>query len=572
MIRWCLKWVRVVVAVALVPPLAAGATAALAAGDADPPASAMAVSAHPLASRAGAAVLRQGGHAVDAAVAVQMVLSVVEPQESGIGGGGFLLLRDAAADDLLFYDGRETAPAAAGPERFLIAGRWPMPHFSAVVSGRSVGTPGLVAMLELAHEHHGRLPWHELLQPAIRLAQAGVDMPGRLRRQVSGDPSLRLFSDLRRHFVTAAAADEPRLHNHALAATLREVSQDGARAFYHGKAAENLVQAVRGRAWLPGDLSAEDLASYTPRLRAPVCGRYRQWRVCGAPPPSSGGIATIQILGMLEPFDLTALGVQSAEVVHLVAEASRLAFADRQRYLGDPEFVDVPVAGLLDPAYLAERSRLIDGQRARQQAGPGAPGIAPLVDTVPLRLDHEQGTSHFSVVDAQGNAVAFTSSIEAPFGARFSANGYLVNNQLTDFDFQPRRNGAVAANAVAPGKRPRSSMSPTFVFDGQGQLQLVLGSRGGSRIIGYVVKTLIAVLDGGLTLQQAIDQPNYLHRGGALELEEATAVAELAGALRAAGHRVEVHRLESGVHGLQRQAEGWRGAADGRMEGAAAGH
>lgn len=533
----------------------------------------MAVSAHPLASQAGLDMLRRGGHAVDAAVAMQMVLTFAELQETGIGGGGFLLLQDAAADRVVFFDGRETAPAAATAERFLLAGRWPMPHWAAVVSGRSVGVPGLPAMLERAHDAYGRLPWAELIQPAIDLADAGIPMPRRLLNQLDRDPSLPWFPDLRRLVTGPAGGQPPRLRNAGLAETLRKVAAGGVQVLYHGEAADNIVSAVAGRWFYPGDLSRDDLADYVPRRREPVCGSYRRWRICGAPPPSSGGIAILQVLGMLEHFDLAGLGAGSVPAVHLMAEASRLAFADRQQYVADPDFVDVPVAGLIDGGYLARRAELINPGEARSRAEPGQPPATPrLGRAAPLRSDRERGTSHLSVVDGNGNAVALTSSIEAPFGARLAANGYLLNNQLTDFDFQPRRDGNPAANAVAPGKRPRSSMAPTFVYDEHGELVLVVGSRGGSRIIGYVLKTLVGVLDWQLSLQQAIDLPNFLHRGGALELEEDSPAAELAPGLRDLGHGVTVRRLDSGLHGMEKTGAGWRGGVDPRMDGAAAGH
>jgi len=532
----------------------------------------MAVSAHPLASQTGLDILRRGGHAVDAAVAMQMVLTFAELQETGLGGGGFLLLQDAGADRTVFYDGRETAPAAAAPERFLLAGRWAMPHWAAVVSGRSVGVPGLAAMLELAHGEYGRLPWAELLQPAIDLADVGIPMPRRLLAQLDRDPSLAWFPGVRR-LVTDAAADEPpRLRNAVLAKTLRKVAAGGADVLYRGEMAEQVVRAVRGRRFLSGDLRLKDLADYVPQRREPVCGSYRRWRICGAPPPSSGGVAILQTLGMLEPFDLAAVDAGSVRAVHLITEASRLAFADRQQYVGDPDFVDVPVAGLIDADYLAMRGALIEAQQTRPRAHPGQPPAMPrLGGAPPLRGDRERGTSHFSVVDGDGNAVALTSSIEAPFGARLAANGYLLNNQLTDFDFQPRRGGEPAANAVAPGKRPRSSMAPTFVYDEHGELVLVVGSRGGSRIIGYVLKTLIGVLDWDLSLQEAINLPNFLHRGDTLELEKDSAAAELAPALRELGHEVTVQRLDSGLHGMEKTGDGWRGGVDPRMDGAAAG-
>lgn len=527
------------------------------------------VAAHPLAAEAGLAILEQGGNAMDAAVAVQAVLAFIEPQESGIGGGGFLLFRDGAKGTLSFHDGRETAPAAATPERFMLAGRWPLPLPLTVVSGRAVGVPGLVPMLHAAHEAHGRLPWAALFEPAITLAEAGAPLPERLRRQLRRDPSLRLFAGTR-PLVRAARQDDPHWRNPELAAVLRRIAVEGPAAMQTGVLAENLVAAAGGGGWLPGDLTVEDLASYRPQQREPVCGRYRRWTLCSAPPPSSGGIAVLQMLGMLEHFDLPAMAPDSAATVHLIAEAGRLAFADRQRHLGDPDFVPVPTAGLIDRQYLAQRAGLIDTERAMDLPPPGQPGVTPVMkDPPPLADDEEAGTTHFAIVDAAGNAVAVSSSIEAPFGSRRAVDGYLLNNQLTDFDFTPFRDGRAVANAVAPGKRPRSSMAPTFVFDENDELVLVIGSRGGSRIIGYVLKTLIGVLDWGLPLAEAVALPNVMHRGERLEIEAGTVLAERVRELEALGHRVDVRVLESGLHGIERVDGGWRGAADPRMEGAA---
>lgn len=527
------------------------------------------VAADPLAAAAGWAILEQGGNAMDAAVAVQAMLTFIEPQESGIGGGGFLLFRHGASGELSFHDGRETAPAAATPERFLLAGRWPWPFGLAVVSGRAVGVPGLVPMLHAAHQAHGRLPWEVLFEPAIELAEQGAPLPERLQRQLRRDPTLRWFAGTR-PLARAARQSEPVWRNPALAATLRRIATEGPAAMHSGVLADQLLRAVGRGGWMPGDLNGEDLLGYQPQQRDPVCGRYRRWTLCSAPPPSSGGIALLQMLGVLEHFDLPGMDPAATETLHLIAESSRLAFADRQRYLGDPDYVEVPVAGLIDPDYLAARARLIDPKRAMVRPAPGIPGVTPEVaDPPPLEEDAESGTTHFSIIDADGNAVALTSSIEAPFGARRGVDGYLLNNQLTDFDFLPTREGEPVANAVAPGKRPRSSMSPTFVFDEDGALILVIGSRGGSRIIGYVLKTLIGVLDWDLPLAEAVALPNVLHRGGRLELEAGTVLETRVSPLRALGHAVEVRELESGLHGIERVAAGWRGAADPRMNGAA---
>jgi len=429
-----------------------------------------------------------------------------------------------------------------------------------------------VAMLRDAHDHRGILPWESLFTPAIELAEAGVPMPARLRRQVVDDRSLWVFRATRRQFARPAREAAPVISNPELAAVFREIAATGPDAFYRGPRAANLVAAARSRWLFPSDLDIDDLAAYMPERRVPVCGRYREWTLCGAPPPSSGGTAILQALGILEHFDLGALGPGSVDAVHFIAEASRLAFADRQRYLGDPAYVDIPLPGLIDPDYLAARAALIDPGRAMPVAPPGIPGVTPRIDDPPpVEEEEDFGTTHFSIVDAAGNAVALTSSIEAPFGARLMVDGYLLNNQLTDFTFRPTRDGEPVANAVAPGKRPRSSMSPTFVFDAEGELVLVIGSRGGSRIIGYVLKTLIGVLDWGLTVEDAVRLPNVLHRGQTLELEAGTALDGLAAELARRGHSVDVRRLESGVHAMQRREGRWWGAADPRMEGVALG-
>ncbi|MDX1633085.1 MAG: gamma-glutamyltransferase [Marinobacter sp.] len=533
----------------------------------------MVTAANPHAVEAGVGVLRNGGNAMDAAVAVQMALTFVEPPETGIGGGGFLLYRDAASGRITLYDGREVAPAAAKPDRFMLW-HWRMPLYLAVPSGLSVGVPGLVAMLHDAHQEHGTRPWAELFEPAIELARDGIAMPDRLQRQIDDDFSLRLLSDTDDYFVRQWREEPPRLQNPELARVLGQVAEQGPDAFYKGDIGESVVEAARGRWLLGSDITMADLREYSPQRREPVCGRYREWTLCGASPPSSGGIAVLQILGMLEQHDLAALTPGSAEAIHLIAEASRLAFADRFQYVGDPAFVDVPSQPLVSEPYLAARGALIDPTRAMAEVHPGEPGGPVFLEDEPVPVEKETtGTSHFNIVDQQGNIVAMTSSIESPFGSRIMVRGFLLNNQLTDFTFKPRYDGERVANAVAPGKRPRSSMSPLIVMDADGEVQLILGSRGGSRIIGYVVKALVGVLDWNMTVQQAISQPNFLHRGKgySLELEAGTPAAEQAGRLRAMGHEVDVITLESGLHGIQRTRAGWQGGADPRMDGIALG-
>jgi gamma-glutamyltranspeptidase / glutathione hydrolase len=531
----------------------------------------MVSAAHPLAVEAGLDVLRRGGHAVDAAITVQMMLGFVEAPETGIGGGGFLLYRDAARGTVEFLDGRETAPAAARPDRFQLFGR-PAPRWLAIPSGRSVGVPGLVAMLELAHARHGRLPWAELLEPAIQAAERGVPMPDRLVLESRGDASLRLFGDTRRRFVGPAGAVEPQLRNIDYAATLRVLAREGARAFYEGEVATALVERAQARWPWRSDLELSDLRTYQALERAPVCGRYRRWTVCGAPPPSSGGIAILQVLGMLESFPLAELGPDSVVAIHLMVEAHRLAFADRERHLGDPDFVDVPTDALLDPAYLAQRATLIDPRRAMRDAPPGDPAGAFAPDAERAApTARSGGTSHFSIVDAEGNAVALTASIEAPFGSRMTSGGFLLNNQLTDFSFAPHVGAREHPNALAPGKRPRSSMSPVIVLDEAGETRLVIGARGGPRIIGYVLKALVAVLDWGLDIQDAVDLPNFAHVAGQLELERDSPLAARSAQFEALGHRVRLATLASGLHGIEVAGAGLRGGADPRLDGVARG-
>lgn len=527
------------------------------------------VSANRYASQIGREILRQGGNAMDAAVATKIALTFVEPHETGLAGGGFLIYYDASRDQQLVYDGRETAPQAATEEWFRLFDAVPLHHYLAVVSGRAVGTPGMVAMLHKAHAAHGRLPWSQLFTASIELAEAGVPMPPRLQRQLYDDLTLRLFGDIRR---TLSHRGTPRLQNDELASTFRLLAEKGPRAMYDGSIGHAYRERANNHWWRPNKLTAADFASYEAKVRDVVCGMYRGWRICGPPPPSSGGITLLQILGLLEPFDISAMRRDSLEFNHLLADASRLAFADRQYHIADPDFERIDTAGLISPSYLLQRSRLLDRHRMVDEANPGIPGVTIEFERAPpVTEDEELGTSHVSVVDEAGNAVSLTGSIEAPFGSRMMAAGMIMNNQLTDFDFQPQKNGLPVANRVEGGKRPRSSMAPTMVFNPDGELQFVLGSRGGSRIIGYVAKTLIGLIDWNLSLQQAIDLPNSLHRGERLELEAGTELEKLQTVLEAMGHTVTLETLASGVHGLERTANGWRGAADRRMEGAALG-
>jgi gamma-glutamyltranspeptidase / glutathione hydrolase len=530
------------------------------------------VAAHPLAARAGADVVARGGSALDAAIATLMVLNLVEPQSSGIGGGGFLLYWSQKERKVSAYDGRETAPAAATPSRFLDAGGKPLSWPDAIVSGRSVGVPGLLRMLELAHRRHGRLPWAALFEPAILLAESGFPMSPRLHALVAADRYLAQDDAARRYFYQPDGKPKPAgtvLRNPELAAVLRAVAARGADAFYRGDVARAVVAKVRAHPRSPGDLSETDLAGYAALERAPLCGPYRAWKVCGMPPPSSGGFALVQMLGILERLGIERTRPASLEAVHLFSEAGRLAYADRDRYIADPAFVAVPLAPLLDAGYLAQRARLVDRARSMGRAPAGSPpGLPVLGAAEALELP---STSHVSIVDAEGNAVAVTASIESAFGNRQMVRGFMLNNELTDFSWLPEVDGRAVANRVEPRKRPRSSMAPTLVFDAQGRLVLAVGSPGGHSIINYVAKTLVGVLDWGLDMQDAVSLPNFGSRNGPTDLEAGTDLERLVPGLRAMGHVVRVRPEASGLHGIQRASGGWTGGADPRREGTAIG-
>lgn len=535
----------------------------------------MIASANPVASAAGREMIRRGGSAVDAAVATQLVLTLVEPGETGIGGGGFLMVHDAETGDNTIYDGRETAPGTAIPERFLWAGGRPMPFLWAAMSGRSVGTPGLIAMLHEAHQDHGVLPWEDLFEPAIALSRDGFPVSPRLSRQITLDPTLRMRTETRRYFHrfgTLPLRAGSNRTNPALADTLEQIAATGPEAFYEGAIASDITRAVRRRViGGSGDVSLADLANYEAVEREPICRPYRDWTVCGMPLPSSGGVTILQMLGILEQFDVAALGPDDVRATHLFAEASRLAFADRSAFLGDTDVARAAVPALLDRDYLAARADEIDITQAMTRAEPGEPDGLPDPDSLtPLPVD-TGSTSHLSVVDDEGNAVSLTSSIEQPFGSRIMVRGFILNNQLTDFAFVPNRDGMAVPNVVEPGKRPLSAMSPTLVYDAEGDLRYVVGSPGGSRIIGYVAKTLVGVLDWDMDIEAAASLGNVIHRGGRLELERRTPVAAHARDLRRMGHGVSVRGLTSGIHAIEITDDGVTGAADARRGGGAMG-
>jgi len=534
----------------------------------------MVVASHSAAAEVGRAILRGGGSAVDAAVAVQAVLTLVEPQSSGIGGGAFLLHWNPAARELSAWDGRETAPAAAQPDLFMRGGE-PMPFLEAIIGGRAVGVPGVMRMLEEAHRAHGKLPWAELFLPAIRLAEEGFAVSPRLAQQLAGFAQiLRRDPGARALFFTPEGApltEGAVLRNPPLAATLRVIAEQGADALHRGPIAQDIVRAVRGHA-NPGLMTADDLAGYAAHRRDAICVPYRAFTLC-APPPPSGGAVVLQIMGLLGHFDLAAQGAMAADSAMLLGEAGRLAFADRNRYMADPAFTPVPVSGLLDLAYLTTRAQAISLDRAIVAPQPGNPRRSgpPWASQPP---QPEGGTAHISIVDAEGRAVSMTTTVESIFGANVMVRGFFLNNQLSDFSFRPDLEGRPVANRVEGGKRPRSSMSPILVFR-QGELEAVTGSPGGARIIGYVAQSLAAMLDWNLDPQAAAALPHVGALNATTELEQGTAAAGLAAALIARGVPVELREMNSGLNliRVQRSVEAQRllGGTDPRRDGAVAG-
>lgn len=544
--------------------------------------------ANPLATDAGQQVLQAGGTAIDAAVAVQMVLTLVEPQSSGIGGGAFILHHDGRRTQA--WDGRETAPAAADENLFLQADGTTMPFARAVVGGRSVGVPGAVRALEAAHRQHGRLPWATLFTPAIRLAEAGFPMSPRLHAQLQAETALRQDPEAAALFYRPDGSPHAvghLLRNPALAQVLRALAQQGSAALHEGEVAQAIVARVRQHPSNPGTMSLADLSGYRPRLREPLCHDYhaqtKDYRICGMPPPSSGALAIGQILGLLQHTPAAQLPPPSkaeggpnlapgADWLHLYADAARLAFADRNQYVADPDFVPAPAGdwmSLLNPNYLAQRARQIrpDGP-SLGVASPGQPGAsnsayAPMVD------QPEFGTSHISIIDRWGNAIAMTTTIEAVFGSRVMVRGFLLNNELTDFSLAPRdASGRPVANRVEPGKRPRSSMSPTLVFErDSGRLVMTVGSPGGAAIIHYTAKTLYGVLNWRLNVQDAIALPNFGSQNGPTQLEASRFPPTTVQALRTRGAPVQEVALPSGLQGIERRANGYFGGADPRREG-----
>jgi len=532
----------------------------------------MVVTANRHASEAARSIIEQGGSAVDGAIAAQMMLTLVEPQSSGLGGGAFLLYWDQLSQKLQSFDGRETAPSAVSESLFLRDDGSALGFGEAVRSGRSIGVPGVIAMLWELHKQHGKLPWADLFAPAIAKAQQGFNVSPRLHKMLARKGAAFFNKDAKKLFYDENTAARPLgwlLKNPALAASFKTIARLGAKGFYQGPLAKAIIETAQKTPSVPSLMSLDDLQSYRAVERAPVCGGYHKWKVCGMGPPSSGGLTVAMILGLLERKDLgKAPGPQA---LHLIGEAEKLAYADRNRYMADPDFIPQP-KGFLDPGYLKQRAALIQSQQAIKKALPGQP---PLAIKSEFGVDHTTelgGTSHISIVDKEGNVVSMTSSIEGAFGSGQMTNGFLLNNQLTDFSFHTKdKDGVLIANRVQPLKRPRSSMSPTIVFDGDGKPHIVLGSPGGSRIILFVTKALIAYFDWNMGPQDAVGLFNFGSRNGPFELEKRTGTQALISQLEALGQTVRSSVMTSGGQMIVIEKNGLIGGTDPRREGAVLG-
>jgi gamma-glutamyltranspeptidase / glutathione hydrolase len=529
-------------------------------------------SAHALASKAGEEILAKGGSAVDAAIAAQMVLNVVEPQSSGIGGGAFLLHYDAKSKKTQYFNGRETAPAKAHSKMFLDKNGNARKFDDVVRGGLSVGTPGILKALKEAHDKYGQLEWSELFAPAINLAQNGFEMDERIAALVKKMPILKKDADFARIYLKEDGSIKDlgsKITNPELAKTFATIAQDGIKPFYEGEIAKNIAKKVQNSAQNPGFLSVEDLKNYQIKEGNLICGTYRKHKICSMPLPSSGGVAVLQILGILENFDLAKMQPFSASALHLIVEATRLGYADRNKYVAD--VADVPIDEMLNKEYLKKRSLLIKSNEAIKDVEAGKFANLQQSYAVDKNAVELPSTTHLSVIDGRGNAVSMTSSIEYYFGSLVNVDGFLLNNQLTDFSFTPEIEGIPVANRVEPGKQPRSSMSPTFVFDENDNLVMVVGSPGGPRIIQFVTKAIIAHLDWGFDVQKAISAPNFVVLNDIVELEKRTDLEKFKSTLENLGHEVKMADLTSGIHAISISKDNLTGGADPRRAGGAAG-
>lgn len=524
--------------------------------------------ADPRASEAGREILRAGGSAADAQMAMMLALTVVEPQSSGIGGGGFFLHHSGKTGAIETIDGREAAPSATLPTRFMGADGKPLPFVQAFPGGISVGVPGNIALMAKVHAKWGKLPWAKLFDPAIRLSENGFQVTPALASRLN--QLKKIWTDFPEAQAIYWQDGRPKVvgetvRNPAIAALFRSVAKGGAKAFYSGDNAKAIINATAASVRNKAVITARDIASYRAKDRPAVCTTYRVYKLCGMGPPSSGATTVFQILGMLERFDMKAMGKDDPKAWHAIAEAMMLAYADREKYLGDADFVGVPVAGLLDKGYIAKRSALISLETSLPKYVAGdPPGSAKRTTAISGEVD---GTTHFVAVDGAGNVSSMTSTIEGPFGSQLIANGYFLNNELTDFTFAPEKDGAPVANRPQAGKRPLSSMSPTIVYGPDGKVILAIGSAGGKRIIMHVTKSLIGVLDFGLSAQDAIALPNIYFGGDAVLIERGTSLDAMRDRIATLGRTVVSSDLGSKLNAVERTLTGWRGAADPRSEG-----
>jgi len=526
--------------------------------------------ANPHAAEAAMEILRDGGTAIDAAIAAQAILSLVEPQSSGIGGGAFLLYYDAAAGTVQAYDGREMAPRSTRPEHFLGPDGTARGFADIVRGGTAVGVPGVMAMLEMVHDDHGALPWSGLFEAGIELSETGFSISPRLRFFITRAPWTRAMPDTFSYLFDESGEPLPEGHtlvNQDHADSLRLIANQGASVLYEGELADAIVTRVNSSEINPGAMTLEDLSGYRALERDVICTPYRSYQICGMPPPTSGGLVVEMILAMLEDYDLASMGPNSPEAIHLISQASRLAYADRALYMADADFVAVPVRGLLSEEYLDRRAALIDPDTDMGTAEAGNPWPEDMPELAPDLSPDVPGTSHLSIVDSFGNAIAMTTTVESIFGSNLMVGGFFLNNQMTDFSHEAQRNGRPIANAPAPGKRPRSSMAPIIILDEEGAFFAALGSGGGSRIPLYVLQSIISIVDWDMSMQEALDQPHFLNRNGSTELEAGSDLAAIAPALVGRGHQVRNTVMNSGTHGIMIRDGVMDGGADPRREG-----
>ncbi len=533
------------------------------------------VSADDRATEAGIAILKQGGNAIDAAIAVQSILSLVEPQSSGVGGGAFMLYYNNQTKHLHTFDGREAAPASIRNNIYLDVNGKPKGYFDTAFGGQAVGVPGVMALLDKAHQQFGNLQWKILFTDAENLAKQGFAVSPRLSTWLQRFSTKGAHPKMLTYFYDENGKARPAgfiLKNPEYAETMRITASEGADTFYTGEIAQKIAKAVSTSAIAPQALTMQDLANYKAIERDAICAPYHEYKICSMGPPTSGGIFLLQTLAMLQTFNLADKPAFSAQAIHLIIEASRLAYADREQFIADPDVIAVPTQGLLNKTYLSKRAKRINKNKAALTVVAGAPekfdvSFNQTLSQAPHRGPERPSTSHFSIMDASGNVVSMTTTVQGPFGSFLPAGGFILNNQLTDFSYLSEQNGLPIANAVAPNKRPRSSMTPTIVFDKNNEVFMVIGSPGGGRIFSYVLKTILGVLDWNMSMQDAIDAPNITLPKGVAELEKGGFDNETINALSRMGHDIQQNTQESGLNGFVVTNNNFDGGADQRREG-----